>query len=72
VDFSPRTPGADRQLFTVGYGYDFNKKTTLDLAYAYVLLSDRNQTASTGARAARNGLYKTDVHIVTLSATLIF
>ncbi|MDQ6973229.1 MAG: outer membrane protein transport protein [Mariprofundaceae bacterium] len=72
ADFSPRIPGADRQLITVGYGYDFNMSTTLDLAYAYVLLSDRSQTASAGTRAARNGQYKSDVHLAMLSATFRF
>jgi len=72
ADFSPRIPGADRQLFTIGYGYDFNKSATIDLAYAYVLMSDRSQTASAGARAARNGQYKSDVHLAMLSATFRF
>jgi len=67
VDFSPRLPGNDRQLFNIGYGYDFNDKTTLDLAYSYVLLSNRTQTAS--AAPFYNGTYKSDVHIIAASLT---
>jgi len=69
ADFTPRIPGADRQLLTIGYGYDFNKSATVDLAYAYVFLRDRNQTVSSGTRSARNGQYKNDVHLATVSAT---
>ncbi|HXH71597.1 MAG TPA: outer membrane protein transport protein [Mariprofundaceae bacterium] len=67
VDFSPRLPGNDRQLFNIGYGYDLGKKTTIDLAYSYVLLNNRNQTAS--AAPFYNGTYKSDVHIVAASLT---
>ncbi len=64
---TPRIPGNDRQLFNIGYGYDFNDKTTLDLAYSYVLLSDRTQTAS--AAVFYNGTYKADAHVLAASLT---
>lgn len=67
VDFSPRLPGNDRQLFNVGYGYDVGERTTLDLAYSYVLLNKRNQSAS--AAAFYNGTYRSHVHIAAASLT---
>jgi len=67
VDFSPRLPGNDRQLFNLGFGYDVGAKTTIDLAYSYVLLKDRNQTAS--AAPFYNGTYKSDTNIVAASIT---
>ncbi|MDH5190818.1 MAG: outer membrane protein transport protein [Gammaproteobacteria bacterium] len=69
ADFSPRLPGNDRQLITFGYGYDLNTQTTLDFAYAYVWLDDRNQTTSA---AVRNGLYESDIHILSASLTYRF
>jgi len=68
--FSPRLPGNDRQLFTVGYGYDFNESTTLDLAYAYVLLNNRTQTAS--AAPFYNGRYKANTHLIAADITARF
>ncbi len=65
--FTPRIPGNDRQLFNVGYGYAFDDKTSLDLAYSYVLLSDRSQTAS--AAVFYNGTYKANAHIIAASLT---
>lgn len=59
---SPRLPGNDRQLFTAGWGMDVNPQMTVDLAYAYVLLKDRNLTTS--VTPIYNGLYKSDVHIL--------
>jgi len=70
VDFSPSIPGNDRHIFSVGYGYDLNPQTTLDLAYAYVWFKERNQTVS--ANTLRNGTYKSDVHIVMASLSYRF
>ncbi len=70
VDFSPRLPGNDRQLFTLGYGYDISDSVTLDLGYAYVLLKDRTQTAS--AAPFYNGRYKSNVHIFAADVTARF
>ncbi len=72
VNFSPAIPGNDRQLFSLGYSYDFNKATTLDLAYAYVYFRQRDQIASVGVNAVRNGSYKTDIHIAVASLQYAF
>jgi long-chain fatty acid transport protein len=80
VDFSPSVPGPEnkRQLFSVGYSYDVNNAATIDLAYAYVLMDDRNQTASPvgdvpGApNTVKNGLYQSQVHIVAASLAYRF
>jgi long-chain fatty acid transport protein len=66
--FSPGIPDNGRYLFAVGYGYDFNQQTTLDLAYMYVYFKNRTQTASTGTNAVRNGSYKiAPAHLVSAS-----
>jgi len=62
--FSPGIPDRDRHLFTVGLGYDVNQSLTLDMAYMFVYFVDRNQVASTGTNAVRNGNYSGNVHIV--------
>jgi len=72
VNFSPAIPGNDRQLFSLGYSYDFNKATTLDLAYTYVYFRQRDQIASVGVNAVRNGSYKTDIHIAVASLQYAF
>ncbi len=62
ADLSPRLPGNDRQLVTLGYGMDLGKAMTLDFAYAYVWLKTRQlTTANTGLY---NGTYKSWVHIL--------
>lgn len=68
VDFSPRLPGNKRQLFNVGFGFDLSRRTAVDLAYSYVLLNNRNQTAS-AALKNYNGLYKSHVHVIAASLT---
>ncbi|MDX8412369.1 MAG: outer membrane protein transport protein [Mariprofundaceae bacterium] len=73
ADFSPRLPGNDRQLFTVGHGMDlFGGKATIDMAYMFVLLDDRTQTASTGGRAVYNGLYESSTHLFSGALTYRF
>lgn len=77
TNFTPAIPGNDRHIFSVGYGYDFNRKATLDLAYAYVYFQNRNQTASPGIPAGapdsvRNGAYKSNAHIVVASLSYRF
>lgn len=69
IDYSPRLPGNDRQLFNIGYGYDLSHKTTIDLAYSYVLLNNRTQTQAAVPGVFYNGTYKSDVHIVAASLT---
>jgi len=67
TDFSPRLPGNDRQLFNAGYGYELSGQSSIDLAYSYVLLNNRNQTAS--AAPFYNGTYRSHVHLVAASLT---
>ncbi len=62
TDFSPRLPGNDRQLITLGYGTSFSDNMSLDLAYAYVWLDDR--TASAPTKTAYHGVYKSTVHLL--------
>ncbi len=67
VDYSPRLPGNDRQLLSLGYSYNANPNMSIDLAYAYVWLKTRNQTAS--AATFYNGTYKSNVHLFALGLT---
>lgn len=62
TDFSPRLPGNDRQLVTLGYGTDFSEDLTMDLAYAYVWLKDRTAAAPTDP--AYHGVFKSTVHLL--------
>ncbi|MDT8375883.1 MAG: outer membrane protein transport protein [Mariprofundaceae bacterium] len=72
ADFTPLLPGNDRQALHIGYGVDVSDRATLDLAYTYVLVATRNQTASTGTNIVRNGSYKSDVHLAAASLTYHF
>ncbi len=70
--FTPAIPGNDRQLFTIGYGYDFSPGATIDLAYAFVYFKNRNQTASPATPAGapesvKNGSYKGQAHVIAAS-----
>jgi len=67
TDFSPRLPGNDRQLVTLGYGLDFSNELTMDLAYAYVWLDDRTATAPTDP--AYHGVFKSTVHLLSGGVT---
>ncbi|MDQ6988834.1 MAG: outer membrane protein transport protein, partial [Mariprofundaceae bacterium] len=62
ADLSPRLPGADRSLLTLGYGYDWSDKVTIDVAYAYVQLEDRNVTAAN--KALYHGLYAASAQLL--------
>lgn len=70
TDFSPRLPGADRQLATLGYSMDYSDNITLDMAYAYVWLS--NRTVGLPTNPAYHGTYKSDVHVLAGSLTYRF
>lgn len=78
VDFSPSVPGNDRHIMSIGYSYDFNPNTTIDLAYAFVYFVDRDQTASPVGPAAaapntvKNGRYESIVHIASASLSYRF
>jgi len=71
-DFTPLIPGNDRQAVHLGYGVDVSDAATIDLAYMYVWLSDRNQTQSTGTSIVRNGVYKSSIHLFGASMTYTF
>jgi len=70
TDFSPRLPGNDRQLLSLGFGKDFSDNLTMDLAYAYVWLADR--TAAAPTNAAYHGVYKSVVHLLAGGVTYHF
>jgi long-chain fatty acid transport protein len=77
IDFSPSVPGNDRHLFSIGYGYDVNPDTTIDLGYAYVYFNKRNQTQSPAAplrapNSVKNGIYKGSAHIIMSSLSYRF
>lgn len=73
ADFSPLLPGNDRQAVHVGYGVDLSGQVTLDIAYMYVWLADRNQTLSPApSNWVRNGTYKSDIHLAAASLTYRF
>jgi len=72
VDFTPLLPGNDRQAVHIGYGVDLTDQATLDIAYTYVWLKDRNQTQSTGTNVVRNGTYKSTIHLAAASLTYHF
>ncbi|MES0370907.1 MAG: outer membrane protein transport protein [Mariprofundaceae bacterium] len=67
VEFTPRIVDNDRHFFTIGYGYSISDNTVIDVAYGYIRVNDRTQTASVGANAGRNGTYEADLHIVSAS-----
>ncbi len=71
ANFSPRIADNNRHFFTVGYGYSMNEDTVIDLAYGYIKVSDRSQTASPLA-TARNGTYKSYLHVVSASLSYHF
>ncbi len=75
--FDPSVPGNDRHLFSVGYGYDFSERTSLDLAYIFVYFQKRDQVASPVApikapESVKNGSYKATVHIISASMSWRF
>ncbi|MDX8391944.1 MAG: outer membrane protein transport protein [Mariprofundaceae bacterium] len=77
VDFAPANPGNDRQVFSLGYGYDVNTNLTLDILYGYVYFSKRNQTASPTTPAGspssvKNGTYKSSAHLLAASLSYNF
>ncbi|MDQ6987372.1 MAG: outer membrane protein transport protein [Mariprofundaceae bacterium] len=72
IQFTPLIPGNDRQGIHVGYGVDLTDHTTLDLAYAYFWLTNRQQTQSAGNNVVRNGTYKTSITLAAASLSYRF
>ena len=71
VDFTPAIPGSDRQIYSIGYGYDITPATTLDLGYAYVHFDNRNQTQSPPPGVV-NGEYKGYANLIMASVDTHF
>jgi long-chain fatty acid transport protein len=68
--FSPRIPDEDRQLFSIGAGYDMGDGWNLDLGYMYVKFDDRTHVGTAyvpgqeaNGSSAYNGDYEADVHL---------
>ncbi len=70
TDFSPRLPGNDRQIVSLGYGHDFSENLSMDLAYMYVWLKDRTATAPT--KTAYYGTYTGLIHLLSGGITYHF
>jgi long-chain fatty acid transport protein len=70
TDFSPRLPGNDRQLVSLGYGQTFSDNLTMDLAYMYVWLDSRTATAPT--KTAYHGTFTGKVHLFAGGVTYHF
>lgn len=68
--FSPRLPGNDRQLVTLGYGTELSDNLTMDLAYVYVWLDDR--TATDPTKTLYQGTYTGEVHLLAGGVTYKF
>ena len=72
VYFAPSTPDSDSHIFSLGYSIGFSDSSRLDIAYSYVYFRTRNQRASTGADAVRNGSYSSSAHVVSTSLQYAF
>jgi len=77
ASFSPSIPGNDKHIFSLGYGYDMSANTTIDLAYTYAYLIERNQTQSPATpvgspNSVKNGVYNAHAHILMASINHLF
>ena len=72
ADFAPSTPGNDSHIFSLGYSIAFNDAINLDLAYSHVYIRKRDQRASTGTDAVRNGRYSSSANVVATSLQYSF
>ncbi len=70
--YSPGIPDRNRHLFSIGAGYQPTANLTFDAAYMFVYFVNRNQTASTGTDAVRNGHYSGNVHLISASMSYAF
>jgi long-chain fatty acid transport protein len=70
TDFSPRLPGNDRQLLSLGYGKTFSDNLTMDLAYMYVWLDSRTAAAPTDPNY--HGTFTGKVHLFAGGVTYHF
>jgi len=65
---TPRLPGADRQLVSLGYGSAISNHIKLDVAYSYIWLKQRN--INQPATALYQGVYTSHTHL--WSAGLVY
>jgi len=70
--FAPSTPDNDSHIFSLGYSIGLNDSTRLDIAYSYVYIRKRDQRASTGNDAVRNGSYSSNAQVVSTSLQYAF
>ncbi len=71
TDRSPRTPTGDRQLFSLGVGYNATPQLNIDLAYTY-LKEERIDVSRSNALASYRATYQSDADIVGVGATYRF
>ena len=71
--FSPRTPDADRNVVTVGFGYRASDNYTVDASFAYIMMGDRDVSNNVGApNDDVSGTYSTTANIFGVSVGYTF
>lgn len=68
---SPRTPTGDRQIFSVGVGYNVTPQLTIDLAYSY-LKEESVDVSRSNALASYSATYQSDANLFGVGATYRF
>ncbi|WP_024672979.1 OmpP1/FadL family transporter [Pseudomonas syringae] len=68
---SPRTPTGDRQIFSVGAGYDVTPQLTLDVAYSY-LQEESVDVSRANALGSYSATYKSHASLFGVGATYRF
>jgi len=69
---TPRLPDDDRTWLALGAQYKFNQNWAVDLAYAYIFVSNASISQNEGSTASNgfiNGSYRSNVNIVGLQVT---
>jgi len=72
ANFAPSTPDNDSHIFSLGFSIDFSHSINMDIAYSYVYIRNRDQRASTGTDAVRNGRYSSNANVVASSLQYSF
>jgi len=67
ANFAPSTPDNDSHIVSLGYSIDFTDAVRFDIAYSYVYIRHRDQRASTGNDAVRNGSYRSYANVIASS-----
>ncbi|MFP4482103.1 MAG: OmpP1/FadL family transporter [Thermovirgaceae bacterium] len=60
-------PASDRHLYSMGVGYKWNEKSSVDLSYTYISIEDRNISARPSDGIADSSLTNGDTHIIGLT-----